>query len=120
MNSMFTRYLPAISVLVIPFAVAAQGSFDNFMDNVSGGLNTIIVFLFLVATVIFIWGVVKYIAAGGDEEKTKEARSMIIWGIIFLAVMVAVWGFVNIVLDFIFGQEDEFDIRNNTDLPQQP
>ena len=117
---MFTRYLPAISVLVIPFAVAAQGSFDNFMDNVSGGLNTIIVFLFLVATVIFIWGVVKYIAAGGDEEKTKEARSMIIWGIIFLAVMVAVWGFVNIVLDFIFNNEHEFDIRNNTNLPQQP
>ncbi|OFX79030.1 MAG: hypothetical protein A2071_10900 [Bacteroidetes bacterium GWC1_47_7] len=66
------------------------------------------------------WGVVRYISAGGDEEKTKEARQMIIWGVIFLAVMVAVWGFVNIVLDFIFGTEDPFPIpKEGGGVPQQ-
>jgi hypothetical protein len=73
----------------------------------------------LVATAIFLWGGVRYIAAGGDEEKVKEARSMIIWGIIFLAVMVAVWGFVNIVLDFVFGTEDPFPIPGQGDVPSQ-
>ena len=102
-----------------PFAALAQGAFDNTIGTISGGLNTIIIFLFLVATVVFLWGVVRYISAGGDEEKTKEARQMIIWGIIFLAVMVAVWGFVNIVLDFIFGTEDPFDIPGAGDVPKQ-
>jgi uncharacterized membrane protein (GlpM family) len=119
MNIAFTRVLVATGIATAPLIAAAQGAFEGFVDTVSAGLNTIIIFLFLVATVIFLWGVVRYIAAGGDEEKTKEARSMIIWGIIFLAVMVAVWGFVNIVLDFIFGTEDPFPIRGEGTVPTQ-
>ena len=105
-----------------PLLVSAQGSgaFDTTLGTISDGLNTIIIFLFLVATVIFLFGVVRYISAGGDEEKTKEARSMIIWGIIFLAIMVAVWGFVNIVLDFIFGTEQPFVIPGAGGVPSQP
>ncbi len=67
--------------------------------------NLIIPFLVLLATVVFIFGVVKYVAAGGDEKKIEEAKSVIVWGIIALAVMVTVWGFVSIVIDAIFGAE---------------
>ncbi len=56
---------------------------------------------------LFLWGIVKYITAGGDEEKTAEARNMITWGIIFLAIMVAVWGFVNVFLEFILEQNTD-------------
>jgi len=100
-------------------SAAAAGAFDDVIDLLTIGLNTIIVFLFLVATVIFLFGVVRYISAGGEEDKQAEARNMIMWGIIFLAVMVAVWGFVNIVLDFVFGSEDPFDIRDSLGVPQQ-
>ena len=68
-------------------------------------LNDIIGFLVLVATVAFLWGIIKYIAAGGDEDKVSEARNFIRWGIIFLAVMIAVWGFVYVVIDFFFGSQ---------------
>jgi uncharacterized membrane protein (GlpM family) len=120
MGNVLTRTLVTAGLFASPLLAAAQGgSFDDFITTVSAGLNTIIIFLFLVATVIFLWGVVRYISAGGDEEKTKEARSMIIWGIIFLAVMVAVWGFVNIVLDFIFGQEDPYAIPGQGGVPLQ-
>jgi len=107
-------------MLAAPFITLAQGAFDDVIGTVSAGLNTIIIFLFLVATVIFLWGVVRYISAAGDEEKTKEARQMIIWGIIFLAVMVAVWGFVNIVLDFIFNDESAIEIPGVGGVPTQP
>ena len=103
MNISLIRTLVASGAALAPLLAFAQGSFENAIGTISAGLNTVIVFLFLVATVIFLWGIVRYITAGGDEEKIKEARRMIIWGIVFLAVMVAVWGFVNIVLDFIFG-----------------
>jgi uncharacterized membrane protein (GlpM family) len=119
MNILFTRPAVVAIIALVPFVAAAQGAFDDFIDTVSEGLNTIIVFLFLIATVIFLWGVVRYIAAGGDEEEVKAARSMIIWGIIFLAVMVAVWGFVNIVLDFVFGTEDPFPIPGQGRVPSQ-
>ena len=119
MNITFIRTFIVSGMMLAPLLAAAQGAFENTIGTVSAGLNTVIVFLFLVATVIFLWGVVRYISAGGDEEKTKEARQMIIWGIIFLAVMVAVWGFVNIVLDFIFGAEDPFEVPGPGGVPQQ-
>lgn len=107
---------------LFPLIAAAQsggGSFDTVIAVLKNSINTVIVFLFLVATVIFLWGVVKYIMAGGEEDKVTEARQMIIWGIIFLAVMVAVWGFVYVVLDFIFNREGAVPIPDRTGVPQQ-
>lgn len=53
--------------------------------------------LFLLATVVFIWGVILYITAGGSEDKAKKGRGYIIWGLVGLTVMVAVWGIVQII-----------------------
>ena len=78
---------------------------ENVLLVLTSSLNRIIVFLVLAATAVFLWGVVRYISAGGDEEKTQAARSIIIYGIISLMLMIAVWGFVYIVVDFIFGTE---------------
>ena len=96
-------------------------AFPNFIQTVTTGLNTIIVFLFLVATVIFLFGIVRYITAGADEDRVAEARNMIIWGIIFLAVMLAVWGFVEIVSNFFLGSRTVVPIpgRGGGAVPQQ-
>ena len=115
----FLRITFLLSSALVPIAAHAQ-AFQNFITTISGGLNTIIIFLFLVATVIFLWGVVRYISAGGDEDKVSEARNMIIWGVVFLAVMLAVWGFVNIVMDFVFGTKQPFPIPGSGDVPSQP
>ena len=90
---------------LLPLAVSAQtaGVLETFLIRAADLLNLFITFLLILATAIFLWGIVKYIMAGGDEDQVKEARGYILWGVIFLAVMVAVWGFVNIVLDFVIG-----------------
>ncbi|OGZ43607.1 MAG: hypothetical protein A3C84_00455 [Candidatus Ryanbacteria bacterium RIFCSPHIGHO2_02_FULL_48_12] len=70
--------------------------------------NRIIPFLALLATVVFIWGIVKYISAGDQEDKVEEARKVIAYGIIALAAMVAVWGLVSVLSSAVFdaGVED--------------
>jgi len=110
------RTLIATSLALAPLAASAQRSIEDIFGDLSGFLNIIITFLILLATVLFLWGIVKYITAGGDEEKTKEARGMIIWGIVFLAIMVAVWGFVNVLLEFIL----ETDSSTPTPIPEGP
>ena len=77
---------------------------ETVIQQLSGIFNSIIPLLVLLATALFLWGIGKYITAGGDEEKLHEARNLIVWGIVFLSVIVAVWGFVNIIIDFIFGE----------------
>lgn len=116
----FRKYsrIASVAMILLPLAAFAQ-TFNNTLERISGFLNQIIPFLILIATVLFIFGVLRYITAGGDEEKVKEGRNLMIYGVIGLAVMLAVWGFVNIVLDFIFGTATPNPIPNNSGVPQQ-
>ncbi len=64
---------------------------------------TLVPLLFSMAIVVFLYGVQKYILAGASEDKVKEGRDMMIYGIIGLAVMFSVWGLVRLVLNTFFG-----------------
>lgn len=58
--------------------------------------------LFAVAILVFIWGVVQFIAHADNEEKRTQGRNFMVYGIISLFVMVTIWGLVN-VLSNTFG-----------------
>lgn len=89
----------SLAGLIAPLAASAA-NFSDFLDQLTTNfINPLIPFLIAVATLIFIFGVVRYITAAGDEEKTKEGRKFIIYGIIGLAIIVLVWGFVNILIN---------------------
>ena len=89
-----------------PSAVYGGITITRIFQRLTQVFNLIIPFLVLLATVVFIWGIVKYITAGGDEKKLEEAKSVIVWGIIALAVMLTAWGFVKVLIDAIFGTEN--------------
>lgn len=65
-------------------------------------LDPIIGILIVLATVVFLWGIVRYLSAGDDTEKLKEARRFIIWGIVGLFVMISVWGLVQLLNNTFF------------------
>ena len=69
---------------------------EGILCKIGSILNVIIPILIVLAVVYFIWGVVQYVV-GGDEEKKKEGKSHMIYGIIGLVVIVAVWGLVSVV-----------------------
>jgi hypothetical protein len=71
-------------------------------------LNLAIPFIITLGLIYFIWGVVQYMIGGGDEAK-KKGRDHIIYGLIGLAVIVGVWGLVNIVVD-TFGLTGQLDL----------
>src|SRR3989344_3391565 len=58
-----------------------------------------------IALLVFFWGLVSFIAAAGDETKRGKARGIMIWGVVALAVMLSVWGFVKF-LQTSFGITD--------------
>lgn len=61
-------------------------------------LNAVVPLLMALGVVYFVWGVVQYVIADGEEAKTK-GRDTIIFGIIGLAVIIGLWGLVNIVVN---------------------
>jgi hypothetical protein len=79
-------------------------TFAQFIGNGStgiiGAINTVVVpVIFSLSFAVFVWGVVKYFFLHGSEETSREeGRQFILWGLIGLAVLFSVWGFVNILL----------------------
>ena len=57
---------------------------------------SVIPLIFVLAVAFFVWGVVQYVINSNAEAERAKGRDFMIWGIVALAVMVSVWGLVNI------------------------
>lgn len=62
----------------------------------------VIPFLFALALVMFLVGVLKYVKSGDNEEAREAGRGLMLFGIVALFVMTAVWGLVRILYNTIF------------------
>lgn len=61
--------------------------------------QTAVPLLFAVAFIVFLFGVFRYFIAGGaSDEKRKEGRTMIIYSVVGFAVMIVLWGLVNLII----------------------
>ena len=63
-------------------------------------LNPIIGFMFAVAVVMFIYGIVEYIWSADNEDKVAVGKTHMIWGIVGIFVMVGVYGILNLLSGF--------------------
>jgi hypothetical protein len=68
---------------------------NRFVTNI---VNPIIYFLFAIALMYFLYGVIVFILNADDEEARKTGKKHILWGIIGLFIMVSVYGILGIVL----------------------
>lgn len=75
----------------------------------------VVPFLVAIALVMFLAGIVKYVASGDNEEKKDAGKGLMIFGIIALFVMVGVWGLVKILYTTILPGK-AFEVPN---LPPQ-
>ena len=75
-------------------------------------LSQAVILLVALAVVFFLYGILKYIARGDDEESQKKGKNIMIYGIIGLFVMVSFWGIVNILINTF-----ELDTYPYVDVP---
>lgn len=67
-------------------------------------INSANIFIMAITLVIFIWGIFKLLVSGKDSKEREKAKGYIVWGVVALAVMVSVWGLVNLMIStFGFG-----------------
>ncbi len=90
------KYIIAALTVVLP-GVAFGQQLTNISVLISSAthiLNQLVPFFIGLGLVVFLFGIVRYVLAGSGEDKAS-ARSIMIYGIIALFVMVSVWGLVN-------------------------
>lgn len=112
-------------VLIVPLTVGAQAQPGQFRDvqstlvTIIEIINRYIIPLIIgLAVITFLYGVGKYVTAGGEEAEREEARYTILYGIIIIAVMVSVYGLVRFVLN-TFGLE-QLNQQGLSTIPKIP
>src|SRR3989338_7855311 len=89
-----------------------SGGLWNLFFIVMDFLSQAVILLVALAVVFFLYGILKYITAGDDEEKRGKMKNIMIYGIIGLFVMISFWGIVNILINTF-----ELDTYPYVDVP---
>ncbi|MBI2631093.1 hypothetical protein HYW73_02655 [Candidatus Nomurabacteria bacterium] len=88
--------------------IGETGTLFGLLCRVGQFLNSIIPVLIALGVLFFVYGVITFVIADDEEAKTK-GRNRIIFGIIGLAVIIGLWGLVNLL-------RNTFDLDNTTDI----
>ncbi len=80
--------------------IAYAATIDTFLGKLNAKIiNPLIEFAFIIALVVFLWGVMQFIRGASKEEKRKEGREHMMWGIVGFLIMFGVWGIINILVN---------------------
>ncbi|PIT90760.1 MAG: hypothetical protein COU22_00405 [Candidatus Komeilibacteria bacterium CG10_big_fil_rev_8_21_14_0_10_41_13] len=107
-------YLAGLTLWAIPMVVGAQPP-DlglNYATEIGLGtrdvramvstiINVLLGFLGIIAVVIILLGGFKWMTAGGNDEKTGEARKLIGAGVVGLIIILAAYAIASFVIDQI-------------------
>ena len=87
----------------------AYASFNSFLANVNNQIiNPLIIFLFALAMVYFLYGLVEFIWNGNNDEKKTTGKSHMLWGVVGLTIMMGVWAILGVILNTL-GIEDQIN-----------
>ena len=100
MSNYFTKNslkpaLISLSIGAIPFlATAAAPTAGKLIDSITNVLLSFVPILLGLAVLVFFWGLVKFINHADDEKALEEGKQLMIWGMIAVFIMVALWGII--------------------------
>lgn len=92
-------YIYAWSIPARALAEVGGGeTIESLLGKISQTIiNPVINFLLVLATLVFLWGVIQYVIAGESSTKTEQAKRQIVWGLVGLTIMASAWSIVKII-----------------------
>lgn len=75
----------------------------EFVNNFTYVLNYVIPFIVGFAFFGFITGVLKYVGAGGDEERMGKGRELILYGLVGMLIIFSFWGLAHLIAKTYLG-----------------
>lgn len=73
----------------------------NLVDTIAQIIRIALGFLGVIAVVIILLGGFKWMTAGGNDDKVKEAKKLIFSGIIGLVIIISAYAIASFVIDSI-------------------
>ena len=76
----------------------AYASVDSFVSRLNTLIiNPLITFLFALAVLYFLYGMLEFIMNQTNEEKKTSGKSHMLWGVIGITIMMGVWFILGII-----------------------
>lgn len=72
----------------------------NLYGVIGGVIATGIKYVAIIAVIAVMVGGIMYLLSSGQEEKTKKAKNIIIWALVWTFLSVWAWGLINIINNF--------------------
>jgi len=98
----------ALPVVALAVESPTLGNLDALVVALSSIVNLLLPLVVAIALLAFFWGLATFIFAAGNEDAKDRGKRIMIWGIIALFIMVAVWGivaFIGNALDINIGED---------------
>lgn len=94
----YIKYIPL--ALVIPAVVGAQvTTINSGLITIYNTLSLLMPILIAVAVVVLLWAIVRLMGEYDNERKRKDFKTLIIWSIIILFVMISIWGILALLAE---------------------
>jgi len=85
------------------------GNLNNIIRSLITTFDLLVILLFVMAIVVFAWGIVQLIAAAGSPDRIKRAKGILWWGIIGITVLGSISGLVKFL-------QGAFNIRGDATI----
>lgn len=64
-------------------------------------LNPILKLIFLIALIVFIWGVFGYLKDSDSDSERETGRRHMIWGLFGMFIMISVYGIMTVIMNTV-------------------
>lgn len=93
------------ALFLFPYLVSAGNVVNNsttdgvggLLDSIADVVSLIVPVLVGAGVAVFFWGLVKFVSHAGDEKTLEDGKQLMIWGMIGIFVMVALWSLVGYI-----------------------
>jgi fumarate reductase subunit D len=98
-------FIAALASLLFPLPLLAQGpqTFRDIANIIVGLVSSVIPLIVALALLAFFYGLFRYLWHAGDQKAYEQGRSIMLWGVIALFVMICVYGIVQLIQATLFG-----------------
>lgn len=105
------KFIYAVLAFAPALAFAQElNNITRMVEALKGIVGKLIPIMVALALVFFFWGLIKYIMKAGDPKEAAAGKSIMIYGVIAIAVMLSIYGLVRFL-------NTSFGITNNDRLP---
>jgi len=98
-----SRSLAVLAAFLAPiFAYAAISDLRSLIGKFTDILQALIPIMIGLGLLAFFWGIANFILNADNEEKRREGRQVMLWGVIALTVMVLIAGILTVIENTFF------------------